>query len=86
MQHLAQEGGIKPAGVNVRPTPAHSTPGLPTRSQTVPSQELRLALDELQQGAGGSGTFKRQAERPSTLRTIESGQPFPPVPPVWPCE
>jgi len=77
LQNLAHKGGIKAAGVNLRPSTAQTAgPGLSARSQTVPSQDLRMALDELQAGA-----LKQEGgEKPSTLRTIESGKPFLPLP------
>ena len=92
MQNLVQEGGIKPATVNLRPTPARSAApgvsmqgglGLPIRSQTLPSKDLLVALDELHQVPRSPA--KDEAERPSALQTIESGKPFIPSN-DWPTE
>ena len=91
MQNLVQEGGVKAAAVNLRPTPARSAApgvsmqggGLPIRSQTLPSKELLVALDELHQVPRSPA--KDEAQRPSALQTIESGKPFIPSN-DWPTE
>ena len=73
VQNLAHEGGFVGFHHPSRPTTARTGgPGISSRSQTVPSIDLRNALDEIHREA-----HQRDAQQAtSRLATLQSGTPY----------